>query len=321
MTGSSHVVGEGRRGYAVVAGQRPARPQGGRGRDRAGASPASGAWKAGDTMSQSDAPVVVTHTSVSPSRPTTSSSRSPSGRRASTFKARASAAAPLRCACGRTSRCCGATSPQGRGAAPPRRGPPPFGVGSLQFITRAGVRILISQHAGIVISLLVAFSLVALVAAGTMLAAGARPRSRAACRLRRSARARLRPGRWRAARRWRLRCRRPRRGARPASARSCRRPAARPARLLNELRPGAAPLPAALGLLAIVVLVVGAATWPAWRAARRPPAESSAAATSRGGRLAEGRRPCRARRAPRHGRSWPLVRRGRASPSARAWSR
>ena len=48
-----------------------------------------------------------------------------------------------------------------------------FGLGKLQFITRTGVQILLSQAAGIVISLLVAFSLVALVAAGTMLAAGA----------------------------------------------------------------------------------------------------------------------------------------------------
>ena len=48
-----------------------------------------------------------------------------------------------------------------------------FGLGKLQFITRTGVKILLSQAAGIVISLLVAFSLVALVAAGTMLAAGA----------------------------------------------------------------------------------------------------------------------------------------------------
>ena len=48
-----------------------------------------------------------------------------------------------------------------------------FGLGKLQFITRTGVEILLSQAAGIVISLLVAFSLVALLAAGTMLAAGA----------------------------------------------------------------------------------------------------------------------------------------------------
>ena len=48
-----------------------------------------------------------------------------------------------------------------------------FGLGRLEFVTRDGVKVLLGQAAGIVISLLVAFSLVALVAAGTMLAAGA----------------------------------------------------------------------------------------------------------------------------------------------------
>ena len=48
-----------------------------------------------------------------------------------------------------------------------------FGLGRLEFVTREGVRVLLGQAAGIVISLLIAFSLVALVAAGTMLAAGA----------------------------------------------------------------------------------------------------------------------------------------------------
>ncbi|MGI8622284.1 MAG: hypothetical protein ACR2NB_02075, partial [Solirubrobacteraceae bacterium] len=48
-----------------------------------------------------------------------------------------------------------------------------FGLGDLTFITRQGVRVAIDQAAGIVIALLVAFALVALVAAGTMLAAGA----------------------------------------------------------------------------------------------------------------------------------------------------
>ena len=48
-----------------------------------------------------------------------------------------------------------------------------FGIGRLQLVTREGVRVLLSQAAGIVISLLAAFSLVALLAAGTMLAAGA----------------------------------------------------------------------------------------------------------------------------------------------------
>ncbi len=48
-----------------------------------------------------------------------------------------------------------------------------FGIGRLTFVTRAGVAVLLDQAAGIVIALLVAFSLVALVAAATMLAAGA----------------------------------------------------------------------------------------------------------------------------------------------------
>ena len=48
-----------------------------------------------------------------------------------------------------------------------------FGIGGLAFVTRAGVEVLLDQAAGLVIALLVAFSLVALIAAGTMLAAGA----------------------------------------------------------------------------------------------------------------------------------------------------
>jgi ABC-type lipoprotein release transport system permease subunit len=48
-----------------------------------------------------------------------------------------------------------------------------FGVEGLRFTTRAGLQVLIGQAAGIVIALLVAFSLVALVVAGTMLAASA----------------------------------------------------------------------------------------------------------------------------------------------------
>jgi len=43
---------------------------------------------------------------------------------------------------------------------------------------------------------------------------------------------------------------------------------------LNEQPPGRDLLgPLALALLVVVTIVVGAATWPAWRAARRPPAE------------------------------------------------
>ena len=52
------------------------------------------------------------------------------------------------------------------------------------------------------------------------------------------------------------------------------RPAADLLAALNELGPGAALVPPLLGaLLAVVAVVVFAATWPAWRAARRPPVE------------------------------------------------
>ncbi|MEV4421390.1 hypothetical protein AB0L40_15610, partial [Patulibacter sp. NPDC049589] len=45
-----------------------------------------------------------------------------------------------------------------------------YGVGNLRFVTRTGVRLIIDQAAGVVVALLVAFSLVALIAATTMLA-------------------------------------------------------------------------------------------------------------------------------------------------------
>jgi putative ABC transport system permease protein len=47
------------------------------------------------------------------------------------------------------------------------------GIANVRFLTRSGVRVLVDSAAGIVIALLVAFSLVALAAAGVMLAAGA----------------------------------------------------------------------------------------------------------------------------------------------------
>ncbi|MDQ3889189.1 MAG: ABC transporter permease, partial [Actinomycetota bacterium] len=48
-----------------------------------------------------------------------------------------------------------------------------YGVSGLQFVTRAGIRALVGQAGGIVIALLVGFSLVALAAAGAMLGAAA----------------------------------------------------------------------------------------------------------------------------------------------------
>ena len=172
-----------------------------------------------------------------------------------------------------------------------------FGIGSLSFITREGIRVLLSEAAGIVISLLVAFSLVALLAAGTMLAASAHadvqrrlgaigvqralgftPVSIAARQAREAALVAL-----------------------PAAAAGIAvgalvvaGPSASLLSALNEQPPGAAlALPLLAGLAAVVALVTVAAAWPAWRAARRSPA-----AILRGGDLA---RPRRARGAGRGG--------------------
>ena len=164
-----------------------------------------------------------------------------------------------------------------------------FGIGGLSFVTRAGIEVLLGQAAGIVIALLVAFALVALVAAGTMLAAGAHadvqrrlpafgvqrtlgftPASLAAAQARESAllaapAAALGLG---------------------AGALAVAGPSAALLAQLNQQPPGWALLPvlAACGL-AIIALVTASATWPAWRAARRPPGE-----ILRGGDLAGTRR-------------------------------
>lgn len=152
-----------------------------------------------------------------------------------------------------------------------------FGLGRLEFVTREGVRVLLSEAAGIVISLLVAFSLVALVAAGTMLAAGAHAdvqRRLGAIGVQRAlgfspARIAARQASEAAA------------VAVPAAAAgialgslAVAGPAAELLAALNERPPGWALLgPLALALLVVVAIVVAAATWPAWRAARRPPVE------------------------------------------------
>jgi ABC-type lipoprotein release transport system permease subunit len=152
-----------------------------------------------------------------------------------------------------------------------------FGVGSLTFVTRAGIKLLLGQAAGIVISLLVAFSLVALAAAGTMLAAGAHAdvqRRLPAFGLQRALG--FTPGR--------LALTQALESARiavPAAAAglavgalAVAGPSAALLAQLNEQPPGAALLPVlALCLLAIVAVVCAAGTWPAWRAARRPPAQ------------------------------------------------
>jgi len=174
-----------------------------------------------------------------------------------------------------------------------------FGIGSLSFVTREGVRVLLSQAAGIVISLLVAFSLVALVAAGTMLAAGAHAdvqRRLGAIGVQRALG--FTPGR--------IAVRQAGEAALvalPAAALglavgtlAVAGPAARLLAALNEQPPGTALLlPLGTCLVGVVGLVTAAATWPAWRAARRPPAE-----ILRGGDLARPQR--RTRRAAADGR-------------------
>ncbi len=152
-----------------------------------------------------------------------------------------------------------------------------FGLGRLEFVTREGVRVLLGQAAGIVISLLIAFSLVALVAAGTMLAAGAHAdvqRRLGAFGVQRAIG--FSPARIAAQQATEAAL-----VAVPAAAAgialgalAVAGPAAALLAALNELPPGwalAGPLAAALA--AVSAIVVAAATWPAWRAARRPPVE------------------------------------------------
>lgn len=166
-----------------------------------------------------------------------------------------------------------------------------FGIGKLEFVTREGVRLLLGQAAGIVISLLIAFSLVALAAAGTMLAAGAH----ADVQRRLPALGVQRALGFTPRRIAGLQAVEALAVALPAGlvglslgAVAVAGPAGRLLAALNELPPGAALLWPLAGSLALIVLVVaGAGTWPAWRAARRPPAE-----ILRGGDLA-GRRPAR----------------------------
>ena len=129
------------------------------------ASRASGTSRSA-TGSRSAAATSRARSSASRSRPTTSRTRWrappactwPSGSRARRR---------------RTSRCCGSTTRSKADVTLTQARAVSFGLGRLEFVTREGVKVLLGQAAGIVISLLVAFSLVALVAAGTMLAAGA----------------------------------------------------------------------------------------------------------------------------------------------------
>ncbi len=165
-----------------------------------------------------------------------------------------------------------------------------FGLENLKLVTVEGIRSLVGQAAGIVIALLIAFSLVALGTAAVALGATARSEvqrrlpsigvmravglSRAAVASRYALDAAV--------------------VAVPAAALGLALgalvaygPSSRLLAILSELPPGAALLgPLAGCLVAIVTIVVAATVWPAWRAAGKPPA-----ATLRGAEL-----PSRARR-------------------------
>jgi ABC-type lipoprotein release transport system permease subunit len=149
-----------------------------------------------------------------------------------------------------------------------------FGVSGLRFTTRAGIHALVGQAAGIVIALLVAFSLIALAVAGTMLAASAN----AEVQRRLEGLGLLRalgasPGAVVVA------------GALeaalvgvPAGAAgvlagwaSVASPLDRLLGSLSQLGPGWSVAPLLVGVwLGLVLLVSAAAAWPAWRATRAP---------------------------------------------------
>jgi hypothetical protein len=147
-------------------------------------------------------------------------------------------------------------------------------VQGVRFITRSGVRVLIDSAAGIVIALLVAFSLVALGAAATMLAATTAAdvqRRLPAIGVQRTVG--FSRGRIAAEYAWRAV-----RTGLPAGvlgvavgSLAVRGPSGDLLEALNEQAPGWALLaPLAAALAAIVVVVATAAAWPAWRATARP---------------------------------------------------
>ncbi len=165
-----------------------------------------------------------------------------------------------------------------------------FGLRDLRIATHEGVRVLVDRAAGIVIALLVAFSLVAAAAAGLMLGASARAdveRRLATVGVMRAvgfSRARVAGG-------YALESAVM---AAPAAALGLAAgvlaaygPTGHLLDVLSELPPGRAlALPLLAALLAVVGLVAAATAWPAARAASRPPATLLAGAELR--------------RAPRH---------------------
>jgi ABC-type antimicrobial peptide transport system permease subunit len=162
-----------------------------------------------------------------------------------------------------------------------------YGLQGLQFVTRSGVRVLLSQAAGIVIDLLVALSVIALITAAVMLASSARAevqrRLRAIGVRRAVGAARGHLALTQALEAMLV--------AAPAATLggiagtfATYSPTSRLLMLLNEPAPGLALLaPLAAGWAASVAIPVMAGAWPAWRAAGRSPV-----ALLRGSELAGG---------------------------------
>jgi ABC-type antimicrobial peptide transport system permease subunit len=148
------------------------------------------------------------------------------------------------------------------------------GIRDVRFLTRSGVRVLVDSAAGIVIALLVAFSLVALAAAGVMLAAGASADVQRRLETIGVQRA-IGVSRTVVAAEYGLAA-----GAvgllagaigLTAGALTAHGPSGRLLEALNEQPPGAALVPVLLVALAAIAVLVGlAAAWPAWRATGRP---------------------------------------------------
>ncbi len=161
-------------------------------------------------------------------------------------------------------------------------------VRGVRFVTRSGVRVLIDSAAGIVIALLVAFSLVALAAAATMLAAGS------AAEVQRRLPA-IGVQRAIGFSRTRIAAAHAARAARTGAvagtlgvalgALAVRGASGDLLEALNEQPPGRALLgPLAATLAVVVAVVAGAAAWPAWRATARPTVELLRGAEAAGAR-------------------------------------
>jgi ABC-type lipoprotein release transport system permease subunit len=149
-----------------------------------------------------------------------------------------------------------------------------FGLRNIRFATRAGVRVLLDQAAGIVIDLLVALSLLALATAGAMLAASARAEVQRRLGTIGIQRAVGASGGLVTA----MHALEATFVAAPAAAVGCAAgvfavygPSGRLLTLLNEPQPGSGlVVPVLASWLAAVAIAVLGAAWPAWRAASRP---------------------------------------------------